>query len=137
MVCVLCLASGQNNVEVQLSPVSVQGSKDYWRNTLLLAYTSIGIVYGDVGTSPLYVMASVFSDTPTKEEIVGVTSLILWSITALLGIKYALIVLRADDNGQGEGCSALFSAAGLHCLIRPCRLCQHAACKAYLKFSAD
>lgn len=79
-------------------------------------------VYGDIGTSPLYVMASVFESAPTEEEVIGVTSLILWSITALLGVKYAIIVLRADDNGQGEVLCAVGPQMNLdagHAALRP------------------
>lgn len=61
---------------------------------------------GDVGTSPLYVFASVFTAPPSEADLVGATSLVIWSITALVLVKYAIIVLRADDHGQG---------ARLHC----------------------
>ena len=64
---------------------------------------SSGVVYGDIGTSPLYVFASVFPEAPEDPEaLVYGVSLILWTITAIVCIKYGLIVLRADDNGQGE-----------------------------------
>lgn len=54
------------------------------------------------GTSPLYVFASVFTEgPPSPRDVVGVTSLIIWSITALVLLKYCTIVLRADDHGQG------------------------------------
>ena len=68
-------------------PPRVQGSKDWWRMTLILSYGTLGVVYGDIGTSPLYVMASVFDNPPSEADIVGVVSLIIWSIGALLGIK--------------------------------------------------
>jgi K+ transporter len=54
-----------------------------------------------VGTSPLYVFASIFTAPPSEADLVGATSLVIWSITALVLIKYAVIVLRADDHGQG------------------------------------
>ncbi|KAK9810742.1 hypothetical protein WJX73_004336 [Symbiochloris irregularis] len=78
--------------------------------SLVLAYNSIGIIYGDLGTSPLYVFSSIFDNTPPDdpEDYVRVCSLILWTITALVAVKYALIVIRNDDNGQG-GEMALFS----------------------------
>lgn len=60
-----------------------------------------GAVQGDVGTSPLYVFASIFTAPPSEADLVGATSLVIWSITALVLIKYAVIVLRADDHGQG------------------------------------
>lgn len=60
------------------------------------------------GTSPLYVFAAVFQEQPNEEDLVGAVSLIVWTLTAILVVKYALIVLRADDNGQG-GTFALYS----------------------------
>ena len=60
------------------------------------------------GTSPLYVFAAIFEEQPTEEDLVGSVSLIVWTLTAILVVKYALIVLLADDNGQG-GTFALYS----------------------------
>lgn len=56
---------------------------------------------GDLGTSPLYTIPASFSFDPTPEDIVGVISLILWTLTAIYLVKYTLIVLHADDHGQG------------------------------------
>ncbi|KAJ1435692.1 Potassium transporter [Sesbania bispinosa] len=76
---------------------------------LHLAFQSIGIVYGDIGTSPLYVYASTFTDgIKHNDDILGVLSLILYTITLLPLVKYVLIVLRANDNGDG-GTFALYS----------------------------
>ena len=55
----------------------------------------------DIGTSFIYVFPSVFADTPSDEDIIGAVSLVIWTITTLCLVKYALLVLRADDNGQG------------------------------------
>lgn len=55
-----------------------------------------------MGTSPLYVFASIFTAPPSETDLVGATSLVIWSITALVLVKYAIIVLRADDHGQGK-----------------------------------
>jgi len=63
------------------------------------------VVYGDLGTSPLYVFAGVFSTDgipKTEENFVGAVSMIIWTITALALVKYCVFVLKADDNGQGE-----------------------------------
>lgn len=79
--------------------------------TLLLAYQCIGVVFGDLGTSPLYTFAGIFADPslkPTPENFVGAVSLIIWTLISLALIKYATIVLRADDKGQG-GSMALYS----------------------------
>ncbi|WYZ42411.1 hypothetical protein EsH8_VI_000110 [Colletotrichum jinshuiense] len=66
-----------------------------------LAYQSIGVIYGDIGTSPLYVFSSTFSDLPTKNDLTQVLSLIIWSLTLMVTIKYVFIVLHADNEGEG------------------------------------
>ena len=67
-----------------------------------LAFQSLGVVYGDLGTSPLYVFYNTFpkgiNDT---EDVVGALSLIIYSLTLVPLIKYVFIVCRASDNGQG------------------------------------
>ncbi|KAJ7968568.1 Potassium transporter [Quillaja saponaria] len=80
-----------------------------WSVILLLAFQSFGIVYGDLGTSPLYVFAGVFPDgIKHDDDILGVLSLIFYTITLLPMIKYVFIVLQATDNGHG-GTFALYS----------------------------
>ncbi|KAK9243438.1 potassium transporter [Lipomyces tetrasporus] len=73
-----------------------------------LAYQSIGVIYGDIGTSPLYVYSSTFLSDPSYDDLIGALSLIIWSITLIVTVKYVLIVLRADDEGEG-GTFALYS----------------------------
>jgi KUP system potassium uptake protein len=69
---------------------------------LHLAFQSIGIVYGDIGTSPLYVYASTFSHgIKHNDDILGVLSLIFYTLTLIPLIKYVFIVLQANDNGEG------------------------------------
>lgn len=72
----------------------------------LLAFQSFGVVYGDLSTSPLYVYKSALSgrlDSYRDEAtIFGLLSLIFWTLTLLPLLKYVLIVLSADDNGEGE-----------------------------------
>ena len=73
---------------------------------LALALGSIGVVYGDIGTSPLYafhvaVEAAVGSGPITRDVVLGVLSLILWALTIVVTVKYVLILLRADNNGEG------------------------------------
>ena len=61
------------------------------------------MVYGDVGTSPLYVFSSTFTENiPTETDVLGAMSIIFWTITLVLVVKYMLIVLMADDNGEGK-----------------------------------
>ncbi|KAK8509866.1 hypothetical protein V6N12_001938 [Hibiscus sabdariffa] len=86
------------------------GPKDLgWSVILQLAFQSIGVVYGDIGTSPLYVYANTFSGgIKNDDDILGVLSLIFYTITLIPLIKYVFIVLRANDNGEG-GTFALYS----------------------------
>lgn len=73
-----------------------------WRTTLGLAFQSIGIVYGDIGTSPLYVYASTFTDKiENNDDILGVLSLIIYTIVLIPMLKYVFVVLWANDNGNG------------------------------------
>ncbi|KAI9763937.1 MAG: hypothetical protein M1840_008971 [Geoglossum simile] len=73
-----------------------------------LAYQSIGVIFGDIGTSPLYVYSSAFKSTPSHEDLLGALSLIIWTLTLIVTIKYCLIVLLADDEGEG-GTFALYA----------------------------
>lgn len=73
---------------------------------MLLAYQSLGVVYGDLSTSPLYVYKSTFAEdiqhSETNEEIFGVLSFVFWTLTLVPLFKYVFVVLRADDNGEGK-----------------------------------
>ncbi|KAD6120183.1 hypothetical protein E3N88_11454 [Mikania micrantha] len=80
-----------------------------WGVILRLAFQSIGVVYGDIGTSPLYVYSSTFiNGIKHPDDILGVLSLIFYTITIIPVIKYVMIVLHANDNGDG-GTFALYS----------------------------
>ncbi|XP_072960463.1 potassium transporter 5 isoform X1 [Typha angustifolia] len=80
-----------------------------WETVLRLAFQSIGIVYGDIGTSPLYVYSSTFTDgIHHEDDILGVLSLIFYTFALIPIIKYVFIVLQANDNGDG-GTFALYS----------------------------
>jgi KUP system potassium uptake protein len=68
---------------------------------LLLAYQSVGVIYGDIGTSPLYVFSSTFTEAPNRADLMGALSLIIWSLTLMVTVKYILIILRADNDGEG------------------------------------
>ncbi|MBI3929360.1 MAG: potassium transporter Kup [Armatimonadetes bacterium] len=72
---------------------------------LLLAVGALGIVYGDIGTSPLYSIREAFHHshalTLTEENVLGILSLICWSLTVLVSIKYVIFVVRADHYGEG------------------------------------
>ncbi|KAG4974746.1 potassium transporter 1-like [Glycine soja] len=79
---------------------------------LTLAYQSLGVVYGDLSTAPLYVYKTTFSGKLSlkedDEEIFGVLSFIFWTFTIIALFKYVFIVMSADDNGEG-GTFALYS----------------------------
>jgi KUP system potassium uptake protein len=87
-------------------------STSFWALTL----GSIGVVYGDIGTSPLYavresVLAAVGPNAPVSEPVVlGILSLIIWALLLVVTAKYVLILLRADNNGEG-GTLALMALA--------------------------
>ncbi|XP_048319306.2 putative potassium transporter 12 [Ziziphus jujuba] len=80
-----------------------------WR-TLALAFQTLGVVYGDMGTSPLYVFADVFTKVPMESEVdvLGALSLVMYTIALLPLAKYVFVVLKANDNGEG-GTFALYS----------------------------
>ncbi|GAB2275053.1 3-ketoacyl-CoA thiolase with broad chain length specificity, variant 4 [Dionaea muscipula] len=84
---------------------------------LTLAYQSLGVVYGDLSTSPLYVYKTTFSDKSRlredDEEIYGVLCFIFWTLTSVALFKYIFIVISADDNGEG-GTFALYSLLCRH-----------------------
>lgn len=79
---------------------------------LFLAYQSTGVIYGDIGTSPLYVFSSTFgANAPSRDNLIGVLSLIIWSLLIYPTFKYCFVVLRADNEGEGGtfSCYSLLS----------------------------
>ncbi|EXC24799.1 Potassium transporter 11 [Morus notabilis] len=92
---------------------------------LQLAFQSLGVVYGDLGTSPLYVFYNTFPDgIEDSEDIIGALSLIIYSLTLIPLLKYVLIVCRANDNGQATyssfegGTFAIYSLLCRHAKLR-------------------
>ena len=71
------------------------------------------MIYGDIGTSPLYVYSSTFTTDPSYDDLLGALSLIIWTLTLIVSVKYIFIVLRADDEGEG-GTFALFTLLSRH-----------------------
>ena len=83
---------------------------------LLLSVEALGVVFGDIGTSPLYAVKVCFSKEllgikPTETNILGVVSLIFWALTLTVTVKYLLFILRADNKGEG-GVLALMALCG-------------------------
>src|SRR5882724_1137871 len=67
---------------------------------------ALGVVYGDIGTSPLYALkeaakAAAHGGAITSDAVLGIVSLILWALITIISIKYALLILRADNRGEG------------------------------------
>jgi len=93
-------------MEVKTKINTVQDHKGASKKKLLyLSLLAIGIVYGDIGTSPLYSIRECFngphSIATTPDNIFGILSLVFWSLIFVISIKYLLIILRADHNGEG------------------------------------
>ncbi|XP_022892456.1 probable potassium transporter 11 isoform X2 [Olea europaea var. sylvestris] len=85
---------------------------------LQLAFQSLGVVYGDLGTSPLYVFYNTFPNgIDDTEDIIGALSLIIYSLTLIPLLKYVFIVCRANDSGQG-GTFALYSLLCRHAKVK-------------------
>lgn len=88
----------------------------------VLSLAALGIVYGDIGTSPLYVMKTVFDPAHglviSDNNIIGIISLIFWAIMMVVTVKYITLILRADNHGEG-GIMALLSLASSSVLNRP------------------
>ena len=81
------------------------------RGTWLPALTALGVVFGDIGTSPLYTFSVALGATgqpPTAAHVLGLVSLIFWALMAMVSLKYVVFVLRADNDGEG-GVLALLS----------------------------
>src|SRR5512133_1476048 len=82
---------------------------------LTLSLGALGVVYGDIGTSPLYALKECFSGAhsvpPTRENVLGVLSLVLWSLMFVVTVKYLSFVMRADNRGEG-GVLALMALVG-------------------------
>ena len=71
-----------------------------------LTLAALGVVYGDIGTSPLYAIKEVFAGTHhpvpiTPDNILGILSLIFWSLMLVVALKYVVFVMRADNQGEG------------------------------------
>jgi KUP system potassium uptake protein len=89
--------------------------------TAALTLGALGVVYGDIGTSPLYAFKEVFHAghvPPTAHNILGVLSLVFWTMTVIVSLKYVLLILRADNNGEG-GLIAMLALATTAVKDRP------------------
>ncbi|MCA9030985.1 MAG: KUP/HAK/KT family potassium transporter [Planctomycetaceae bacterium] len=94
------------NIEaMEIKDDSADKSNAPQHHWLLLALGSLGVVYGDIGTSPLYAVRECFSSAHglpvTEANVLGVMSLILWSLILVVTVKYLMFVMRADRHGEG------------------------------------
>ncbi len=91
-----------------------QGGKQSKTQQAALALAALGVVYGDIGTSPLYTMKEVFSGNHpiplTPDNVLGILSLIVWALIVIVSIKYVVFIMRADNRGEG-GIMALIALA--------------------------
>src|SRR3954470_8653678 len=88
--------------------VEVSGSGPGHRRagTAALTFGALGVVFGDIGTSPLYALQTVFhadhgAVAPVRGDVFGVISLVFWSVTIVVSIKYITFIMRADNDGEG------------------------------------
>ena len=98
-----------------LQPVQIQNEHSHIKGSLAsLALMAIGVVFGDIGTSPLYALKACFDPTSgipmTPESINGVLSLVFWAFILVVTVKYVFFVMRASNNGEG-GILALMALA--------------------------
>ncbi|MGA7779042.1 MAG: potassium transporter Kup [Paraburkholderia sp.] len=87
-----------------------------------LALAALGVVYGDIGTSPLYTLQTVFDPDNglhmNAQNVVGIVSLIFWSLTVVVSLKYVALILRANNHGEG-GIMALLALAASSVASKP------------------
>ena len=92
------------------------------RSRNLLALAALGVVFGDIGTSPLYAMQAIFTgDHPvraTPADVYGVISLVAWALTLMVSIKFVVFMMRADNEGEG-GVMALYALVRRTAIERP------------------
>ncbi|XP_016468360.1 potassium transporter 25-like [Nicotiana tabacum] len=103
-------------MDPSLSPTSIYYAikKETWRRTVVLSFQTLGILYGRLSTAPLYVFGSINpSDIKSGQQIYELFSFVFWTLTFIPLLKYAFIILKADDNGEG-GTFALYSLLCRH-----------------------
>ena len=110
------MSDGVNESAASAEANITNGARAASPNFVALALGSVGVVYGDIGTSPLYAfreaaIAASHGQPVTRDTVLGVLSLILWALIVTVTLKYVLILLRADNNGEG-GTLTLTALAG-------------------------
>jgi KUP system potassium uptake protein len=91
--------------DAQLPAAAPEASLQHHGGAAALTLGALGVVFGDIGTSPLYAMKETFSGAhelaPAEANVYGVISLVFWAITIIVSLKYVLLVMRADNGGEG------------------------------------
>jgi KUP system potassium uptake protein len=91
-----------------------EGAEQLHGSKAALILGAIGVVFGDIGTSPLYTLGEVFRPEyglhPSESTVLGVLSLVTWALVSVVAIKYVTLVMRADNRGEG-GIMALMTLA--------------------------
>src|SRR5438445_10773565 len=88
-----------------MTPGSQPAAAPRGRYLFTLALAALGVVYGDIGTSPLYAIRYSFSGphgiSVTPGNVLGVLSMVFWSLVIVVTIKYHIVIIRADNKGEG------------------------------------
>ena len=95
----------------EVGVAEVGGAAQDRRTTLATALAALGIVYGDLGTSPLYTYQTIVASVgghPSAGDAIGLLSLVVWALIVTISVKYCIFVMRADNRGEG-GILALMS----------------------------
>src|ERR1700741_1524610 len=109
----------RHNGHVNEAPVSASAAASppvpvHRRATAALVVGAIGVVFGDIGTSPLYALKTAFGEEHgiplTHDNVLGILALIVWSMAWVIAYKYLVVMMRADNNGEG-GILALLALA--------------------------
>ena len=99
------LSATSAQTERAIDKVGAGEDNETQRPVIALSIAALGVVYGDIGTSPLYALKECFNAAhgvaPTPENVLGVLSLIVWSLILVVSVKYLLFVLKADNKGEG------------------------------------
>jgi KUP system potassium uptake protein len=109
------MASGSATLPIEVRP------KDHTPGLSALALTALGVVFGDIGTSPLYTLKTVVElagGHPAPEQALGLLSLLVWTLIVVTCVKYVVFVMRVDNDGEG-GILALMSLLGVKQAKRP------------------
>jgi KUP system potassium uptake protein len=95
----------QTQPKIVVEPIAHAPNLRSTRDLLRVSIGALGVVYGDIGTSPLYAVKECFAPAhgvePTVDNVLGVLSLVLWSLTLVVVVKYLSFIMRADNRGEG------------------------------------